>query len=29
MFNQIFSNKTIAKLGYISILDYGLVVYEN
>lgn len=27
--NQIFSNKTIAKLGYISMLDYYLVVYEN
>ena len=25
----IFSNKIIAKLGYISILDYYLVVYEN
>ncbi len=27
--NQIFSNKIIAKLGYISMLDYYLVVYEN
>ncbi len=27
--NQIFSNKIIAKLGYISILDYYLVVCEN
>lgn len=27
--NQIFSNKIIAKLGYISMLDYYLVVCEN
>ena len=27
--NQIFSNKIIAKLGYTSMLDYYLVVYEN
>ena len=27
--NQIFSNKIIAKLGYASMLDYYLVVYEN
>lgn len=27
--NQIFSNKIIAKLGYISMLDYYLIVYEN
>ena len=27
--NQIFSNKTIAKLGYTSMLDYYLIVYEN
>ena len=27
--NQIFSNKVIAKLGYTSMLDYYLVVYEN
>ena len=27
--NQIFSNKIIAKLGYTSMLDYYLIVYEN
>ena len=27
--NQIFSNKIIAKLGYSSMFDYYLVVYEN
>ena len=27
--NQIFSNKIIAKLGYTSLLNYYLVVYEN
>lgn len=27
--NQIFLNKIIAKLGYTSMLDYYLVVYEN
>ena len=27
--NQIFSNKIIAKLGYTSMFDYYLVVYEN
>ena len=27
--NQIFSNKIIAKLGYISMFDYYLIVYEN
>ena len=27
--NQIFSNRIIAKLGYTSMLDYYLVVYEN
>ena len=27
--NQIFSNKIIVKLGYTSMLDYYLVVYEN
>ena len=27
--NQIFSNKIIAKLGYTSMLDYYLMVYEN
>ena len=27
--NQIFSNKIIAKLGYISMLDHYLIVYEN
>ena len=27
--NQIFSKKIIAKLGYTSMLDYYLVVYEN
>lgn len=27
--NQIFSNKIIAKLGYLSLLDYYLMVYEN
>ena len=27
--NQIFSNKIIAKLGYPSMLDYYLIVYEN
>lgn len=27
--NQIFSNKIIAKLGYISMLDYYSIVYEN
>ena len=27
--NQIFSNKIIAKLGYTSLLDYYLIVYEN
>ena len=27
--NQIFSNKIIAKLGYMSMLDYYLIVYEN
>ncbi|WP_330384624.1 hypothetical protein [uncultured Blautia sp.] len=27
--NQIFSKKIIAKLGYISMLDYYLVVCEN
>ena len=27
--NQIFSNKIIAKLGYASMLDYYLIVYEN
>lgn len=29
MLNQIFSNKIIVKLGYISMLDYYLVVCEN
>lgn len=27
--NQIFSNKIIAKLGYVSMLDYYLIVCEN
>ncbi len=27
--NQVFSNKIIAKLGYTSLLDYYLIVYEN
>lgn len=27
--NQIFSNKIIAKLGYMSMLDYYLIVREN
>jgi group II intron reverse transcriptase/maturase len=27
--NQIFTNKIIAKLGYTSMLDYYLIVYEN
>ena len=27
--NQIFSNEIIAKLGYMSMLDYYLVVCEN
>ena len=27
--NQIFSNKIIAKLGYTSMFDYYLIVYEN
>ena len=27
--NQIFSNKIIARLGYISMLDYYSIVYEN
>ncbi len=27
--NQIFPNKIIAKLGYTSMFDYYLVVYEN
>ncbi|MGN0473087.1 MAG: hypothetical protein ACI4F8_09605 [Lachnospiraceae bacterium] len=27
--NQIFLNKIIVKLGYTSMLDYYLVVYEN
>lgn len=27
--NQIFSNKIVAKLGYTSLLDYYLIVYEN
>lgn len=27
--NQIFSKRIIAKLGYTSMLDYYLVVYEN
>ena len=27
--NQVLSNKIIAKLGYTSMLDYYLVVYEN
>lgn len=27
--NQIFSNKVAAKLGYTSIIDYYLIVYEK
>lgn len=27
--NQVFSNKIIAKLGYLPMLDYYLIVYEN
>ena len=27
--NSIFTNKIVAKLGYLSMLDYYLIVYEN
>ena len=27
--NSVFTNKIIAKLGYTSLLDYYLIVYEN
>jgi hypothetical protein len=27
--NSVFSNRIIAKLGFTSMLDYYLIVYEN